>query len=154
MAQDCDHWDATILLVDDQAITVRWLHTILTAAGYQAVEGTTNPHEVVALIQAFHPDLVVLDSSMPQLDGFAVLAQLQRSAAGATPAILMLAPDPSTEGHARALREGATAVLPKPFFRREVLDQVSALLCHQLHGGKCDRLHRLPPDEAHQSARC
>ena len=72
--------EACILLVDDHAFTVRAVKALLAKDGYAAIQGTTEPLDAERLFRQMRPDIVVLDISMPGLDGFAVLDQLNASA--------------------------------------------------------------------------
>ncbi len=71
--------DPNILVVDDEAANVALLDAILHRAGYATVRGTTDSRQVARLVSEAEPDLVLLDLSMPFLDGFAVLEQLRAS---------------------------------------------------------------------------
>src|SRR5271169_1609085 len=69
--------DARILLVDDHAPTVHMLKALLAKDGYAAIYTTTDPEAAPRLFRELHPDIVVLDVTMPALDGFAVLDRMQ-----------------------------------------------------------------------------
>ena len=67
----------SIAIVDDNPDAVRLIRRILQAKGaYQIYEAGTG-REGLALIRSRHPDLVVLDLMMPEMDGFAVLDALR-----------------------------------------------------------------------------
>jgi DNA-binding response OmpR family regulator len=72
------------------------------------------------------PDLVLLDSMMPKLDGFAVCAELRRLA-NPVP-VLMLTAKGQVEDRVRGLDVGADDYLVKPFSTEELLARVRALL--------------------------
>ena len=63
--------DARILIVDDEPANVRLLERTLQSEGYRSVQCTTDSSEVIALVERFQPDLVLLDLHMPAPDGFA-----------------------------------------------------------------------------------
>jgi len=67
-----------ILIVDDQVSNVRLLEHTLRRAGYVEVMSTTDPCTVIALHLEHRYDLILLDLQMPEMDGFAVLAELQK----------------------------------------------------------------------------
>lgn len=121
--------DAAILVVDDEESSVRSLTRLLGAAGYVHIHATTSPTEVPSLVVEHHPDLVLLDFHMPELDGIAVLEQL-RSAISAQSflPVLMLTGDHSREARHRALAAGATDFVSKPFELHEVLLRIRNLL--------------------------
>ena len=59
----------SILVVDDDPHIGELLHVNLDAAGYR-VELATNGHEAIDHIAAAHPDLIILDVMMPEMDGW------------------------------------------------------------------------------------
>jgi CheY-like chemotaxis protein len=65
-----------ILVVDDDRLTRMYLCELLKQAGYQVVEAS-NGLEAIATYTRLHPDLVLLDAIMPEMDGFSCCAQLQ-----------------------------------------------------------------------------
>lgn len=69
--------DAHLLIVDDQEPMVTLLETILRAAGYSHVKGTSDPAQALPLYLDFQPDLILLDLQMPRVNGFAVMEQLR-----------------------------------------------------------------------------
>jgi diguanylate cyclase (GGDEF)-like protein len=113
---------ARILIVDDEQPNVRLLERLLLSGGYTEMRGTTDPQEALALFDAMHPDLVLLDLHMPHLDGFAVMKTLRerRRPQDYLP-ILVLTADTTRETRERALSGGASDFLTKPFERTEVL---------------------------------
>jgi putative two-component system response regulator len=121
--------DAPILIVDDQPDIVQLLATILTIDGYRAVHTTTDPTRAVSLVATLRPHVVLLDLSMPGMDGYAVMAHLR---ANQPPnqflPILVLTADNSIVTRRRALASGATDFLTKPFDHIEVRLRVGNLL--------------------------
>ena len=69
----------TLLIIEDDAQTRENLEIILDMEGF-SVRSAANGREGIALAQAHHPDLVICDVSMPQLDGHEVLRQLRADA--------------------------------------------------------------------------
>ena len=120
---------ATILIVDDEPANVRVLELLLTGAGYERVVATRDSTQVTALFRETDPDLVILDLHMPGLDGYEVMAQLAEMVdADDFRPILVLTADITRESRQRALVEGATDFLTKPFDTSEALARVKNLL--------------------------
>lgn len=118
-----------ILIVDDEPANVRLLERMLLSEGYTALRCTTDSREVAGLIDAFKPDLVLLDLQMPHIDGFGVLQYMQdTAAAGDFRPVLVLTADVTKETKLRALSSGAKDFVTKPFDRTEVLARVRNLL--------------------------
>jgi putative two-component system response regulator len=120
---------ARILLVDDEPAIVRLLEQVLQRAGYRSVHGTTDPLAAERLFLEVRPDLVVLDLSMPELDGFGVLRRLQPhvGAEDYLP-VLILTGDQDPHTRRRALAAGGRDFVTKPFDSFEVLVRIYNLL--------------------------
>lgn len=124
-----------ILIIDDEFANVRLLERILAKAGYADLRSTMDPREFAAVFATFEPDIILLDLQMPYLDGFAVLAQLKELLAPETilPVVVLTA-DVSAQTKLRALSDGASDFLTKPFDHAEVIQRVGNLLqTRQLH---------------------
>jgi DNA-binding NarL/FixJ family response regulator len=65
-----------ILIADDHALFRDGLRSLLTAQGHDVVGEARNGREAVALTHEKHPDIVLMDLSMPELDGIAATRQL------------------------------------------------------------------------------
>ncbi len=104
-----------VLMVDDDPDIRAMAHLSLTAIGGYEVELCASGTEAVAQAPAFAPDLVLLDVTMPEMDGPSTLGKL-RTLPGmdSIPVVFMTA---STQpGDVKALlAQGAVAVIPKPF---------------------------------------
>lgn len=62
--------NASILIVDDEAANVRLLEKMLTVMGYKNYTSTQKAVEVLPLYRKHNFDLILLDISMPDMDGF------------------------------------------------------------------------------------
>jgi DNA-binding NtrC family response regulator len=101
-----------ILVVDDESL-IRWsLHERLTAAGYAVLEAETGP-EALDVVSKEGVSLVLLDLSLPGLNGLGVLERL-RADHPSCPVIVMTAFD-SAGSAERAAALGAAHFMTKPF---------------------------------------
>ena len=113
-----------ILVVDDDAPILRLVRVKLQSEGYQVITGA-NGREAVDLVQAEHPDLVVLDVMMPVMDGVAALRQIRQQSK--VPVILLTARS-SGPDKIRGLDLGADDYVTKPFDPDELAARISAVL--------------------------
>lgn len=107
-----------VLMIEDDAAARELLQIRLEAAGY-GTAAAENGREGITMAAEGAYDLVLLDLQLPDVSGFEVLAVLRRLRPE-LPVILMTAHG-SPEVAGRAVLEGATTVLAKPFGRHEVL---------------------------------
>lgn len=118
-----------ILIADDDQAIVGLLERILARAGFADVTVTTDSGSVVELYSELTPDLVILDLVMPPPDGFELMAQLAEIIPeDSLVPILVLTGNLSAETRRRALDEGASDFLTKPFDVTEVLLRIRNLL--------------------------
>lgn len=104
-----------LLLIDDNAENLKLLNRVLEWAGYTNICSTTSAKEGLELIPILHPDLVILDLLMPEMDGYEFLRSCQEgSALGGFLPILVFTADLSPEAKNRALELGASDFLTKP----------------------------------------
>jgi signal transduction histidine kinase/ligand-binding sensor domain-containing protein/DNA-binding response OmpR family regulator len=137
--------DLPVLVVDDNATNRQILHALLCHWHMRptAVEGS---HAALTALQRAAQQgtpfpLVLLDAMMPEMDGFALAAQIQRSPelAGATILMLSSADQPGDSMRCRAM--GIAVYLRKPIQQSELLDAILTAL------GRCPPQMPTPPAE-------
>jgi CheY-like chemotaxis protein len=117
---------ANVLIADDYEDNLELLRLLLVAADYQVIEAR-NGAECLMLARQMQPDLVMVDLSMPVLDGWEVVRALR--ADKLTASILCIAVTAHGDAdYDRALRAGFNAYLSKPFRGAELLETVARLL--------------------------
>jgi DNA-binding response OmpR family regulator len=114
-----------ILLVDDEPSITDNLSAFLERAGYSVI-CAADGEQALRRIETFHPDLMILDVLMPEMNGRALLRTL-RSKGNHLPVILLTQVGEAGE-RAMALEEGADDYLNKPFDPRELLARARAVL--------------------------
>ncbi len=114
-----------VLVVDDDAPVRDSLSRTLRFEGYD-VETAANGYEALESVRASEPDALVLDVSMPLLDGLDTCRQLR--AEGVLLPVLMLTARDSVGDRVAGLDAGADDYLTKPFALQELLARLRALL--------------------------
>jgi CheY-like chemotaxis protein len=117
----------TVLLADDEAYLRLLVHTTLDDPAYRILEAADG-HQALAMAQAEHPDLLVLDWMMPGLSGIVVAQTLRQDPAMAHIPIIMLTAKGQDIDRAQAHALGLQAYLVKPFSPLELLEKVQAIL--------------------------
>jgi two-component system response regulator MprA len=114
-----------VLVVDDEVAVRTSLHRALNLERYD-VDLAQDGREALERVSATRYDAIVLDVSMPQLDGLEACRRL-RSAGDRTPVLMLTARD-SVDDRVAGLDAGADDYLVKPFALRELQARLRALL--------------------------
>jgi len=126
MVSAAEIFDASILVVDDQAVNVSLLERMLRGAGYTSIASTMDPYEVRELQRKNRYCLILLDLQMPGMDGFQVMEGLKDIEKDDYLPVLVITAQPSHK--LRALQAGAKDFISKPFDLTEVLTRVRNML--------------------------
>ena len=110
--------------MEDEEDVRRLVRVLLERAGHDVIEAA-NGVEALQSIQRSQPDLVVLDITMPELDGWQTLERIRDVS---DVPVLMLTARAGELDKVRGLRGGADDYVTKPFGRQELLARVEALL--------------------------
>ena len=113
-----------ILVVDDEPNIIELARLYLEREGYQ-VEGVSTGQDALSKQSTGHPDLIVLDLMLPDIDGFEVCRQLR---AKSDIPILMLTARKDDVDKIVGLELGADDYFTKPFNPRELVARVKAIL--------------------------
>ncbi len=112
----------TVLLVDDDAMILGAMRTMLERAGYRiltAADGNMG----LAVAEREAPQLVVVDMMMPKKSGFLVLEGLKNN--GGSTKVIMMTANEGTRHRAYAEMLGVDDYLRKPFAMEKLLDSVN-----------------------------
>jgi putative two-component system response regulator len=118
---------ADILVVDDDPAVQRMLRRILGRSGYHVLMANGG-QEAFDKIAANLPDLIMLDLSMPMLDGFEVATHLKNSPQTRDIPVILISGLDSSQNHVRALDAGANDFLSKTAEPEEILARVRSHL--------------------------
>jgi diguanylate cyclase (GGDEF)-like protein len=103
-----------LLLVDDQPANIHALHQVFLGSGWQLLMATQGA-QAVAMCRERRPDLVLLDLCLPDLDGYAVCAQLKADPLTRDIPVIFITAHQDEQSEARALEAGAVDFIVKPF---------------------------------------
>ena len=116
-----------VLIVDDEPDIIELLEYNLVKEGY-AVESAGNGKEAIArLTEGFHPDLVLLDIMMPQMDGIETARRIRQMPEFKDVYILFLTARSEEYSEVAAFEVGADDYISKPIKIRALVSRIHAL---------------------------
>ncbi len=125
--------DRTVLIVEDNEDNRIVYSTILRHHGFRVSEALDG-EEGIAKARAERPDLILMDISIPLIDGWEVTQMLKREPATGHIPIIALTAHAMPGDRERALEVGCDAYLAKPCEPRAVLAEVNRLLARSAAG--------------------
>ncbi|HKK49239.1 MAG TPA: response regulator, partial [Alkalispirochaeta sp.] len=118
-----------ILVAEDNAINLLVIRTVLEKAGYRIVS-VGNGRDAIARLESEHFDLVLMDISMPGMDGIeatrAIRARQGDESLQWDIPIIAISAHSMKGDRERFLQEGMSDYISKPFVRETILDAVQA----------------------------
>lgn len=121
--QHCTNGKPLILIVDDVPENLQVLGMHLDNAGYDTAFATDG-FEALAILEDLSPDLILLDVSMPNIDGFEVCRRIKLHEKTSKMPIIFLTAHMEKERVLEGLSLGAVDFITKPFHAQELLLRV------------------------------
>jgi CheY-like chemotaxis protein len=116
-----------VLIVDDEPHMLRVTELSIKKGGYDIVIGR-NGREAIELAARDKPSLIVMDVSMPEMDGLTALKHLKSNPETALIPVIMLTVRGQALTRMQAEESGAAVYLTKPFSPSQLLAEVRRLL--------------------------
>ena len=127
MADDSQRAAISVLVADDDEQNARLLVRILERGGYEHISCTTESTEVMPICEQVHPDLLLLDVSMPSPNGFEILEELSRHDE-LDPVVVILTGHEHPSIERKGMELGAAAVVGKTISMDELLARLDGVL--------------------------
>ncbi|WP_414530019.1 response regulator transcription factor [Nodularia chucula] len=117
----------TILVVDDDLGTRLSISDYLELSGYTVVTAN-NGQEALAMVDHYHPDLIVTDIVMPQMNGYELVRRVRQQTAFRLLPVILLTARTKTQERILGYQSGCDLYLPKPFELEELAAAIRNLL--------------------------
>ena len=117
----------SILSVDDEPDVTALVRFHFSKAGYEVLTAASG-REAIETIRCRHPDLVLVDLMLPDIDGLGLCEIIRQSSATAAIPIVILTAWATAEARQVGLKLGAIDYVTKPFSPRDLVDRVARLL--------------------------
>ena len=119
------HGQRTVFIVEDSRTMRGLVRGALETEGYEVLE-SPDGRQALTVMQTLHPDLVITDINMPDMDGISLLREIRRNPVSRSTPVLILTTERDADIKATARLAGATGWIRKPFdpeqLRRVVAD--------------------------------
>lgn len=119
-------YKSRILIVDDQALMRDHMQRLLGREGYELAQAV-NGLDALEKVEAFSPDLILLDVRMPEMDGFEVCRRLRDKPNTADIPIIMVTAYDDRDARLQGLEAGADDFIPKPYDSLELRARVRTI---------------------------
>lgn len=129
-----------ILIVDDDPVTRAMLGRVLQKQGH-GFTAASSGEEALDVVREAQPDLILLDVSMPDLDGFEVCRQLKDSPRTREIPVIFLTANADPEDTIKGINLGAVDYVTKPFHAAELMARVNTHLDLKRSKDKLDKLN-------------
>jgi len=128
MSEITAYSNCKILVVDDSSENLTLFKDQLFYAGYRHVIVATSGAEALEKVAAEHPDLILLDVMMPEMDGYQATRRIREAHPDVFIPIILVSALQGAEERVRGLRSGANDFLSRPYHTEELMARVEALL--------------------------
>jgi type IV pilus assembly protein PilB len=115
-----------VLAVDDEPITRMLMKLLLEKNQFEVLEAT-NGLQAIEIATREHPDLLLIDLNMPEMDGYEAIGKLRRNLSLATMPIVVITSEEGPGVERRVLQLGADDYIVKPFDPDILLSRVQAV---------------------------
>lgn len=117
----------TVLVVEDFEDNRFMMRRLLEMSGYHVIEAV-NGKQAVEMAQSEHPDIILMDLSLPMLDGLSATRRIrEQNGLGRVPIVAVSAHD-SADFHAEALAAGCNEYVTKPIDFDQLVQLLDRLL--------------------------
>ena len=116
-----------ILIVEDNPDNMKLFVSVLTISGYRVIQADS-PHQVLDLVTAERPELILMDIQLPEMDGVTLMRQVRERMGDARQVIVALTAHAMHGDAEKYLSAGFDGYLSKPISVRDFPGQVKAFL--------------------------
>ncbi|MEE8356732.1 MAG: response regulator [Anaerolineales bacterium] len=117
----------TILIIDDDIDTLKLVGIMLERKGFRILASTSG-NKGLQLVKDEHPDLILLDIMIPDIDGYEIARTVRSNSDTETIPIIMFTARSQVDDKVEGLEAGADAYITKPARPRELFAQVNSIL--------------------------
>jgi DNA-binding response OmpR family regulator len=131
-----------VLIVDDDKAMVNLLATLLETEGYEAKK-TQSAAAALEKVSESHPDLILLDIMMPEMDGFKFLAMLRSNPDTRAIPVIIITVLGDQENILEGFRKEADEYVTKPFDPQKLVVTIKEVLDRSLEERLGERARRI-----------
>lgn len=115
-----------VLVVDDSPSQREYIKLLLADQGFVLLEAG-NGREALQLVRRHHPDVILMDIEMPEMDGFEASSELRTSNLTAGIPIIMVSARSDEQNMENAFLGGCNDYISKPIHKMDMLNKIYSL---------------------------
>ncbi len=123
---------AKVLVIDDEPEITDIVDTFLTEAGY-TVRVENSARSAVSRAREFHPDVIILDIMMPEMDGYQICQDMKKDMTLVDVPIVFLTGKDRSDDMGRSFKVGGDMFIKKPFSCERLLEIVNIVIMSSNH---------------------
>ena len=112
-----------ILIVDDSRVARKMIRNALELAGFEVVAEAINGKEGLELFEKLNPDVVIMDNTMPEMNGLEATRAIKQRSANAK--VIMISAMGAEATKIEAIRAGAENYITKPYDNKDIIDAIN-----------------------------
>ena len=119
--------EVTVLLVDDNPQNLKVLYETLKDKGYRLLIANEG-EKALDLAHRHHPEVILLDIMMPDMDGYEVVEKLKQKSDTTDIAVIMVSAKTEVEDKLKGMKLGIDDYISKPFDKREINARIKMVM--------------------------
>ncbi len=127
---------AIIMVIDDEPINIKVVQKYLKIAGYENFIAISDPTKALDTITKEHPDIVLLDIMMPEVDGLQILQEIRNDEQLKYTPVVILTASSDQPTKQKALELGATDFLAKPIDPADLIPRLRNAILIKAHNDR------------------
>ncbi len=117
----------TILVVDDDPVSIRLLEIILDRGGYEVITARTG-RSGLELIPVVQPSVIIIDDMMPEMTGAEMCQQIKTDPVARNTPVILISAGTRVQSPSYVKRAGADYAMLKPILPKDLMDAIATLL--------------------------
>lgn len=112
-----------ILIVDGSRVARKMIRNALELAGFEVVAEAINGKEGLELFEKLQPDVVIMDNTMPEMNGLEATRAIKQQSANVK--VIVISALGADSKKIEAIKAGAEIYITKPYDNKDIIDAIN-----------------------------